>query len=291
MAILWPKKDIYTFFKDHSCPKNVLSKIANWEDEKLSRSTMIDNIFSSLSDLPDNGNVHFTLMLDSLSEWMHFDEYWFKTTKKLSLEDAKIKIKSLREARDNEIGKTKKRLSEQREREENRQKRFTSLEEMKKDFHKLATDNTTSQERGNIFQDFLTKMIRFYDLKATSPFRIEGTQIDGGLKYDGENYNIEAKWHNQQLSDEPLMAFCHKQEINMHGRGIFISINGITSGALSMLQRSSIKNTIIMDGEDIALIINEMISLLDTLDIKIHAAQTKGEFYINALTRKSKIKS
>lgn len=46
------------------------------------------------------------------------------------------------------------------------------------------------------------------------------------------------------------MAFCHKQESNMQGRGIFISINGFTEGTLAMLKRGSIKNTVLMDGED-----------------------------------------
>lgn len=43
------------------------------------------------------------------------------------------------------------------------------------------------------------------------------------------------------------------------------------------------------DGEDIALILNEMISLPETLDKKIHAAQTRGSFYINSVTGNSKI--
>jgi len=96
-----------------------------------------------------------------------------------------------------------------------------------------------------------------------------------------KNYNIEAKWHDRQLSDEPLLAFCHKQEINMHGRGIFVSINGFTEGALSILEKSSVKNTVLMDGEDIALILAEIIALPQALEMKIHAAQTQGKFYIN----------
>jgi hypothetical protein len=51
------------------------------------------------------------------------------------------------------------------------------------------------------------------------------------------------------------------------------------------------KNTVLMDGEDITLILTEMISFPETLDKKIHAAQTRGSFYINAVTGKSKIKS
>jgi len=56
-----------------------------------------------------------------------------------------------------------------------------------------------------------------------------------------------------------------------------------------MLEKSAVKNTVLMDGEDIALILNEMITLPETLERKIHAAQTRGEFFINAVTKKSKL--
>ena len=163
------------------------------------------------------------------------------------------------------------------------------LEEIQSDFLSISTESVSPQQRGYAFEKFLAKMARFYELKVTEAFKVKGTQIDGTIKYEGENYIIEAKWHDRQLSDEPLMAFCHKQEMNMHGRGIFISINGYTAGALNMLERSAIKNTILMDGEDIALILNQLITLPATLDKKIHAAQTRGHFYINAISGKSKI--
>jgi hypothetical protein len=170
-----------------------------------------------------------------------------------------------------------------------RETRHNSLNEMRVDFQSISMNSESAQKRGYALEIFLAKMARFFEMRVTESFRIEGTQIDGTIKYEGENYCIEAKWHDRQLSDEPLMAFCHKQETNMHGRGIFISINGFTGGALSMLERAAIKNTVLMDGEDIALILNEMITLPETLDKKIHAAQTRGDFYINAITGKRKI--
>jgi len=160
---------------------------------------------------------------------------------------------------------------------------------MNDDFNLISLSSATNQKRGYAFEKFLTKMARFYDLKVTDSFKIKGTQIDGTIKYDGENYNIEAKWHDRILSDEPLIAFCYKQELNMHGRGIFISINGITEGAASILHKASTKKTIIIDGEDITLILTEMITFPEMLDKKIQAAQTRGLFFINPITGKSKI--
>jgi hypothetical protein len=290
LAIIWPREGIYTFFKDHSCPVNTLKNIEKWKEQDLSRATMIKEVFSALGNQNDNGTLHFNLMLESLSGWTHFDDYWFRIQQKLDLNDAKKKIAALRAAKDNDIDKARKRSVEQKQKTEALEQKHSSLKEMKEDFYQVSLSSETVQKRGLAFEKFLTKMARFFDLKVTEAFKIKGTQIDGTVKYDGENYVIEAKWHDRQLSDEPLMAFCHKQEINMHGRGIFISINGITDGCLSMLEKSSVKNTIIMDGEDITLILAEMITLPEVLEKKVHAAQTRGKFYINPITGLSKVK-
>ena len=85
LAVLWPRKEIYAFFKDHSCPANVLKVIDKWEEKELSRSAMIDQAFEALSNMSDNGTLHFDLMLESLSNWTHFDDYWFNNQKKLNL--------------------------------------------------------------------------------------------------------------------------------------------------------------------------------------------------------------
>lgn len=291
LAIFWPKKEIYAFFKDCSVPVNVLRVIDNWEEKNLSRADMVNEAFDALGSQPGNGTLHFNLMLDTLSDWTHFDDYWFKVQQKLDLIEAKRKIENLKSAKEKSVDKAKKQVAAQKEKAKALEERHASLEEIKKDFHEISMGSDTVQKRGYAFEKFLAKMARFYELKVTEAFKIKGTQIDGTIKFDGENYNIEAKWHDRQLSDEPLMAFCHKQEINMLGRGIFISINGFTEGALTMLEKASIKNTVLMDGEDIALILNEMISLPDALDKKIHAAQTRGQFFINPITGQSKIKT
>ncbi|HAT1825407.1 TPA: hypothetical protein JBA24_12890 [Legionella pneumophila] len=291
LALIWPREEIFKFFKDLQCPTNVLKSIEKWQDQNMTRADMVKNAFQTLEDQHDNGTLYFNLMLETLTCWTYFDDYWFKTQKKLSLIDAKKKIADLKAAKDNVIDTARKRASEQKKKTEDIENTYASLEEMKNDFRLVSMSSETAQKRGLVFEKFLTKMAKFYSLKATEAFKTKGTQIDGTIKYDGENYLIEAKWHSQCLSDEPLMAFCHKQEMNMHGRGIFISVNGITSGCLAMLEKSSIKNTIVMDGEDITLILEGLITLPEVLEKKIHAAQTRGKFYINPITGLSKIKS
>jgi restriction endonuclease Mrr len=199
-------------------------------------------------------------------------------------------VTALRSAKNDHVDAAKKRADEQRARAAALEERHKSLEDMRADFHNVFASSATPQARGYAFEKFLVRMARFFGLQVTNSFRIKGTQIDGTIKYDGENYNIEAKWEHRLMSDEPLLAFCRKLEINVHGRGIFISINGYTADAVAMLERAGIKNAVLMDGEDIMLILNEMISLPETLDKKIRGAQTQGRFYIHPITGESKIR-
>ncbi len=58
-----------------------------------------------------------------------------------------------------------------------------------------------------------------------------------------------------------------------------------------MLEKACIKNTLLLDGEDIVFILNEIIILPNALDKEIHSAQMHGQFFINSLIGKSKIKA
>jgi len=290
LAIFWPKKRIYEFFKECSVPAPVLKSIDQWDAKGLSRVGMIDEVFGELGRRHDNGTMQFDIMLEMLSTWSHFDEYWFVTEQKLDLGTAKTKIADLKAAKSDNIDVAKRIALDHQKKAAAQEERHKSLEDMRQDFYAVSVKSGTPQARGFVFEKFLGRMARFYGLQVTGAFRIEGSQIDGTVKYDGENYNIEAKWEHQLMSDEPLLAFCRKLEINMHGRGIFISINGYTTGALAILERAGAKNTVLMDGEDITLILNEILTLPDALDKKIHAAQTRGQFYIHPVTVKSKIR-
>lgn len=291
LAIFWPKKSIIGFFKDCSVPAVVLKQLETGNTQELSRAAIIERVFDTLGKQPDNGTMHFEQMLEALAAWTYFDPYWFDSQQKLSLEEARRQVAALNTAKRNHVDRSKKIANDHRAKEAERQQRYNSLEEMRTDFNSISMGKVKPQKRGFELEKFLAKMARFYGLQVTDAFRIEGAQIDGSVKYDGENYNIEAKWHDRALSNEPLLAFCRKLEINMHGRGIFISINGYSEDALSILERAGIKNSILMDGEDIILILNDMLTLPEALDKKVGAAQTKGQFYIHPITGDSKVKS
>lgn len=87
LAVMWPKKDIFKLFEDCSVPVSALRTIEDWDTKRLSRAAMVDQVFDALKNQPDNGTMHFNILLESLSSWSHFDDYWFRNQQKLDLGD------------------------------------------------------------------------------------------------------------------------------------------------------------------------------------------------------------
>lgn len=131
------------------------------------------------------------------------------------------------------------------------------------------------------------ELCRSEGIKVTEAFKVKGEQIDGALKYDGENYIIEAKWHDLYTSTEALYQFSYKVEGKLYGRGIFISMNGYSPDALKALLTGKTVRTILFDGNDIVQIVEGLWTLKDMLDTKVKAAQTMGLIYIDTNTIKT----
>jgi len=94
LSVMWAKGDIYSFFKDH-CTQSDLKVLDNYR-EQLTRVAMVDRVFDHLSNRTDEGLGSFRAMLKSLTEWSHFDPYYFDKLKKLNRDEAKRKIEHLR---------------------------------------------------------------------------------------------------------------------------------------------------------------------------------------------------
>ena len=67
----------------------------------------------------------------------------------------------------------------------------------------------------------------------------------------------------------------------MHGRGVFISINGFSPGSVQALTTGKAIQTILVDGGDLVPITEGMYTLKEMLDNKIKAVQTMGRLYVD----------
>ncbi|ABB74995.1 Restriction endonuclease [Nitrosospira multiformis ATCC 25196] len=102
--------------------------------------------------------------------------------------------------------------------------------------------------RGYALEEILQSLSKLYALEVTEPYRINGEQIDGAIKYDGEHYIIEAKWQDKASSNEAVYQFAGKIEGKMYGRGLFISIHGFSENVINSLVTGKAIKTVFVDG-------------------------------------------
>jgi Restriction endonuclease len=284
LSILWPRKEIYKFFKDHDCMTSDLRCIDKFDEREFSRFVMVDAMFETLSNRSDNGLGSFRAMLQTLCQWDRFDPYYFEKLKQLDRNTADknlTHLKQLIEIRDSKIREDRKRREEQ---EAKAQIPQHNLPQLRTEFLELHKGSLNPQARGYALEKILAELARIDSLEVNDPFKVNGEQIDGTIKYDGEHYLLEAKWQDKSSANESVYQFAGKIEGKMYGRGLFISVNGFSEYVIrSIIQGKSIK-TIFIDGEDLVLVLEEQISFRNMIDKKVKAAQTKGLIYVNPIT-------
>ena len=284
LALIWPRKDIVAFFSNSGCTRKDLEAVANFEEQQISRPKIIDAVFTQLSGKTDGGLGEFRSMLQALLQWAHFDPYYFETLHKLDRGVARQRLehlKQLQEIRDAKI------QEERRRRESARDKAHKSdrtIIELRQEFLSLYSGSDPPQRRGYKLEKILGDLAKLADLETTDPFRTNGEQVDGAIKYDGEHYLIEAKRQDRAASNEPLYQFAAKVEGKMYGRGLFFSVHGFSHPVVRGLVTGKALRTVLVDGEDLTLVLEEHLTMTQMIDAKIKAAQTRGLIYTHPLT-------
>lgn len=284
LALFWPKKKIAEFLLSVGAPAGLVAA----SDATTTRYELVADVFSKLSARPDRGFVAFQTMLDRLSNWTHFDSYYFDTLKKLDRAQAQACIAGLKAAVSKRNDATERRRTAA---ETSQRKRRTTadLGALKAAFGKLFGTSMTPQARGYLFESFLKQLFDGHGVVMGEPFSLVGEQIDGTFKFEGENYVVEAKWLDAAASTGDLYKFAHKVDGKMYGRGLFVSVNGFSDPGLEAIVRGKHIKTILVDGEDLSAVLEDRLTLLEMLDYKIRTAQTRGDVYVCALRHASKI--
>jgi hypothetical protein len=288
LSILWPRQEIFVFFQSNGCTSADLTPIANFKETGMSRATMVDAVFTRISSRTDGGLGQFRAMLQSLIGWSRFDPYFFETIKKLDRSQAEknlAHLRQLQEIRDAKIQSDRERRAATDAR---RQHPEASIEELRTEFLSLYGGKTSPQHRGYSLQTILLGLAKLSALEITEPFTINGEQIDGAIKFEGEHYLIEAKWQDQSSSNEPVYQFAGKIDGKMYGRGMFVSVNGFSVYVVQSLVIGKAINTILVDGEDLILALEGHLTFRDMIDTKVKAAQTRGLIYVHPISGKSK---
>lgn len=283
LAIFWPKKKIVEFLIGAGCSADLIGVEA-----EFSRHMLVTDAFSKLAARADRGHPAFQSMIDQLTTWSYFDPYYFEKLDKLDKGEAVAKIAQLRTAIDRRNSAVaNRRAASQQSKKQQVQK--TDLRALTQAFTKLYGTELTPQARGKLFETFLRELFKCQSIKMGDQLRLVGEEIDGTFKFEGENYIVEAKWQDPSTSTSQLYIFAHKVDGKMHGRGLFISVNGFSHEGIKAIVHGKHIQTILMDGQDLSYVLEDRITLESMLDYKIRAAQTRGDVYVCALLQRSKV--
>jgi len=227
-------------------------------------------------------------MIDRFMNWSYFDPYWFEKVPKLNRAEAEAALMKLRSAVEQRNASSSARREAHAASIKSQEKR-SDLTALTSAFQKLFGEGMTAQARGRLFERFLQELFNRQSIAMGDPSSIKGEQIDGTFKFDGENYIVEAKWQDPLSSTGDLYKFAYKVDGKMHGRGIFVSVNGFSKQAITAVVHGKHIRTILIDGEDLSYVLEGRITLERLLDYKIRAAQTRGEVYVCAVREASKL--
>jgi hypothetical protein len=284
LAVFWPKKKIIEFLLSVGSPAHLVAA----PDTSLSRHMIVVDAFSKLSARSDRGYPVYQTMIDRLVNWSYFDPYYFEQLAKLDRADAEQKIARLRQAIEHRNSSATNRRAASSQAKQ-KQAKVADLKALTHAFGQMFGTNMSVQARGKLFESFLRELFNRQSIKMGDSFRLVGEEIDGTFKFEGENYIVEAKWQDASTSTSQLYGFAHKVDGKMHGRGLFISVNGFSREGIQAIVHGKHIQTILMDGSDLSHVLEERISLEALLDYKIRAAQTRGDVYVCALLEASKV--
>lgn len=284
LSLFWPRKDIIGFFEKHGCTKAEIASVQIEGENAHKRHEVIDTLFAALAARSDSGLGPFRAMLQSLLNWSHFDPYYFDKLRKLDRATAIRNLEHLRQLQEIRDAKIKADRERRAAQEAERQQPTTTLEQLRAEYLDLLANKISRQQRGFAFERILTELSRLSRLEATEAFRVNGEQIDGAVKFDGEHYLIEAKWQERAASNEPVYQFAGKVSGKLYGRGLFISVNGFSPEVIRSLVMGKEIQTLFIDGEDLILVLEGRLTLRDMIDRKVKAAQTKGLIYVHPIS-------
>ncbi len=144
-------------------------------------------------------------------------------------------------------------------------RRTTDLRELKEQFFNLHRESSP-QAAGRLFENILNRMFALHGLEPREPFRVVGEQIDGSFDLDHETYLVEAKWEKAPVSEASLLVFRGKVEgKSAFTRGVFISLNGVTSEARQAITQGKQPTFFIVDGYDLTMVLSDEVGLIEFL--------------------------
>lgn len=123
----------------------------------------------------------------------------------------------------------------------------------------------------------LNRLFALHDLAPGEPSRVVGEQIDGSFELDHEIYLLEAKWQQDPSPASDLYVFRERVEgKSKFTRGVFLSVNGVSSEASDTITRGKQPDFFVIDGYDIMMLLEDNMDLLAFLRRRLRLLAEEG---------------
>jgi len=282
--IYWYKDDLRLFFLACELPDNVIAK-QGWHDSQEYKVRIASKVLDELISMDDAGLGHIRRITQRILDIPNFDHL-------RNLEDGADKVSAARKSVEvlrELVLKHDATLRKEREEQAVRTNRFVQAMKRLNDeigrlqiqFYELvATEN--AQQRGFLFQNFLWELFTAHDLNPRGPFRNTGEEIDGAFEFDMTQFLLEAKWQKESVGAASLDSFSKKVERKLENTlGLFVALNGFTESGLGAFSGSR-PSIILLDGEDLAVVLQGLVDFRDLLKRKVRYASQTGNPFLRA---------
>lgn len=283
-SAFWYKKELRRFLLNCGVNQKLLAQL-DWNQYKI---TIISQLIDGMSINPqlyseDLLRVAIAVAKIGNPKWLlrvqgNGKELYEAAVEQL--QDFAARMKPIIENNEaNRITKLSKSAAEQQQQAE--ASMITAITTLKSEFSRI-TQMRNAQSRGYAFERFLVKLFQTFDIAIRGSYKINGEQIDGAFTLNNMDYLLEAKWQSRLIDATDITIFSAKVDNKLDNTlGLFISMNGFTERAINNNHRHR-PNVLLMNGQDLAAILDRAIDLPDLISKKrIHAAQT-GEIMVSA---------
>ena len=143
----------------------------------------------------------------------------------------------------------------------------------------VEANRLDAQKRGYALETLFAELMRISDIPMEEPFRIVGEALDGAIKYDGHYYLLELKWTSERCPPKEIGHFFYKVEGKLGARGLLLSMNGFSEGAIASLPTGRELKVLLLDGQHLANVIDGLYSFQELLEHAIRQGSVRGEIY------------
>ena len=160
--------------------------------------------------------------------------------------------------------------------------RSSKLRELQKTFSDGLV-NPNRQATGYVLEDILRELFGLFEIDYRKPYKTAVEQIDGHVNFEGFDYIVEARWRKDQPTEAEISGFQGKVERKLEStRGLFVAVQGVRPDVVNAFSGRGC-NIIIVDGYDLAQILEGLVDLRDALKFKIEKAAQEGRAFVSLM--------